>query len=78
MSVLILVSSASCHVAALFCFTLAFQKGKAGKVGIIAYSQIIYSMLIDLFIFNIKFDWIQATGMVIVFAFNFIIALNKI
>ena len=50
-----MIGSSLSHVGAIIFWTLAFQNGKAGKVGIIAYSQLIYSMLVDLFIFDIKF-----------------------
>ncbi|TNV76664.1 hypothetical protein FGO68_gene10023 [Halteria grandinella] len=65
------------HVGAIIFWTLAFQNGKAGKVGIITYSQLIYSMIVDLLIFEIRFTQLQGVGMLIVFASSFIVALTK-
>lgn len=47
-------------------------------MGVVAYTQIIYSMLVDLFIFHIKFTWLQFLGMIIVFGVSLIVTLVKL
>jgi len=39
--------------------------------------MLIYSMLVDLFVFDITFSLVQGAGMLIVFAASFAVALTK-
>jgi drug/metabolite transporter (DMT)-like permease len=74
---LLILASVS-HVGALVFWTQAFQHAKAGKIGIVQYSQLIYSMIVDLLIFNIEFTLVQTIGMVIVFIASFGVAVLKL
>ena len=76
-NLMVLVGASVSHVTAIIFWTLAFQSGKTGKVSIIAYSMLIYSMLVDLFVFEITFSLLQGAGMLIVFAASFAVALTK-
>lgn len=55
---LLLILTGLFHVVAIIAFTLAFQKGKVGKVVLLTYTQLVYSMLCDILIFDMKFNWI--------------------
>ena len=72
-----LLTASISHVFALVFWTMAFQHGKTGKVSIIAYSQIVYSMLVDLLVFRLEFSFIQAAGMIVVFITSLSVALIK-
>ena len=73
----LLLTASISHVFALVFWTMAFQHGKTGKVSIIAYSQIVYSMLVDLLVFKLEFSFLQAAGMIVVFLTSLSVALIK-
>jgi len=73
----LLLTCSISHVFALVYWTKAFQKGETGKVGIMTYQQIVYSMLVDIFVFQLDFSLLQVVGMLIVFISSLSVAIMK-
>ncbi len=48
--------------------TMAFAKGHATRISVVALSQILFGLLFDLVLWNRRFNWISLFGMVLVIA----------
>lgn len=64
----------------MVCRTIAFQREKSALMSMLNYIQVVYSLIIDLTIFNVHFTYRQILGATIVLGFNLMavcINLNK-
>jgi len=52
------------------CLTIAFQSERSTTVSLLAYIELVYSFLADVFLFNAKFSTMEFAGAAIITFFN--------